>query len=413
MSDATLATAPRRDAATNTTRTYGWVERAFHWSIAILIVTVAVLGKVAYEWPYDSDAALATKATLFSAHKTFGIATFLVALARIAWALSQPRPEPLHPDRRLESFAAATVHWLLYGSLVLVPLLGWAHHATATGFAPIWWPFGQSLPFLPKDPELSATLAALHKLFVQVLAVSLLLHVAGAIKHAVVDRDATLARMWRGDDPGPLASAGQHVAPAMVAGGVWLAALGVGIAQAPEPAQASAVEGATDVGAASNWTVRDGTLSITVTQMGQPVTGSFSEWQAAIDYDPEPRDDGTFGSVEVAVATGSLTLGSVTPQATGEEFLASGPFPTATFRADIRAGEGEADHVAEGTLEIRGIAIPVRLPFVLDVDGGSATMQGTVPVDRRDFEMGQSYPDEASVGFGVDIAVALTADRDG
>ena len=194
MSDATLADA-RRTAATNTPTTYGWVERAFHWSIALLIPTAAVLGVVAYEWPYDTGPALATKATLFSAHKTVGIATLLIALARILWALTQPRPLPLHPERRLETFAASTVHWSLYASLVAVPLLGWMHHATAEGFAPIWWPLGQSLPLLPKDPDLSARLAVLHKVSVWVLLGSLALHVAGALKHAVIDKDSTLARM--------------------------------------------------------------------------------------------------------------------------------------------------------------------------------------------------------------------------
>ena len=412
MSDATLAAAHRRTAATNTSRTYGWVERAFHWTIAALIVTVAALGKVAYEWPYDTDAALGTKAALFSAHKTVGIATFLVALARIAWALAQPRPEPLHPERRLETFAASTVHWLLYGSLVLVPLLGWAHHATATGFAPIWWPFGQTLPGLPQDAALSAALAELHKIFVLVLAGAVALHVAGALKHALVDRDATLARMLRGTDPGPLKPAATHVLPALVAAVVWAAALGVGVARAPEPAQAAVVDGASAVEAASNWTVREGTLSITVAQLGQPVTGSFADWQAAIDFSEAAGPDGTHGSVEVAVATGSLTLGSVSAQATGDEFLSSGPFPTATFRADILpSAEAGADYVADGALEIRGVAVPVRLPFTLEVDGDAATMAGTVPVDRRDFGMGESYPDEASVGFPVAIDVALTAER--
>ena len=402
--------APRRRAATNTAATYGWVERAFHWAIALLIPTAIALGVVAQRWAFDTDEALAAKATLFSLHKTVGIAILLVALARIAWALTQPRPAPLHPERRLETFAAATVHWLLYGSLVLVPLLGWAHHATAEGFAPILWPLGQSLPLLPKDPVLSAQLATLHVVFERVLVAALLLHVAGALKHALVDRDATLPRMWRGADPGPLPAARAHLAPAGVAALVWIAALGAGLALGPKGTPAAAAATATAATeAAANWAVEEGTLSITVTQMGQPVTGAFADWDAAIDFDEAPRPDGTHGAVEVSVATGSLSLGSVSQQATAPEFLSSEAFPTATFRAPIvRDGDG---WLAEGTLSLRGAEVPVRLPFALELDGDLARMGGTAALDRRDYGMGASYPDEGSVGFAVTLDVALTARR--
>ena len=56
----------------------------------------------------------------------------------------------MNADQKLERFAAETVHWVLYGALVIVPLSGWISHAAAAGFAPIWWPFGQGLPLVPK-----------------------------------------------------------------------------------------------------------------------------------------------------------------------------------------------------------------------------------------------------------------------
>ncbi|MEM9795776.1 MAG: cytochrome b/b6 domain-containing protein [Pseudomonadota bacterium] len=397
-------------AATNTPTTYGWVERAFHWAIALLIPTAIVLGVVAYDAPFGTDEELAWKATLFSAHKTVGITIFFVALARIAWALSQPRPRTLHPDRTLETFAASTVHWLLYGSLILVPALGWAHHATAEGFAPIWWPFGQSLPFLPKDPDLSATLATLHMTFERVLVAALILHIVGTLKHVVIDKDSTFGRMWRGTDPGPLPEGGRHLLAPLSAVVVWAGALGAGLFLASDGATATTTATVTaQTEAASNWTVEEGTLSITVTQLGQPVTGSFADWQAAIDFDETPRDDGSFGQVEVVIATGSLGLGSVTQQATEAAFLDSAGFPTATFTATI-VPDGE-DYLADGTLDLRGVSVPVQMPFRLQIDGDIATMEGQVELDRRDYNMGEAYPDETSVGFGVTVDVTLTAQR--
>ncbi|MBL9058949.1 MAG: cytochrome b/b6 domain-containing protein, partial [Mangrovicoccus sp.] len=89
--------------AGNSAVTYGSVAKAFHWLTALLILTLFPLGLIANDWPHDSSAELATKATLFSIHKTLGVTVFFVALLRILWALTQPKPGALHPDRRLET----------------------------------------------------------------------------------------------------------------------------------------------------------------------------------------------------------------------------------------------------------------------------------------------------------------------
>ncbi|MEM7729761.1 MAG: cytochrome b/b6 domain-containing protein [Pseudomonadota bacterium] len=409
-----IASLPRRTAPTNSATTYGSVERALHWAVAALLITGGVLGKVAYEWPYDTAAGLSTKATLFSAHKTIGVTVFFLAVIRIGWAVMQPRPKPLHPDRRAETLLGATVHWTLYGSLVLVPLTGWAHHAASAGFAPIWWPFGQGLPFVPKDPALSATLGELHELFVKVLIASLLLHVAGTLKHVFIDRDLTLPRMWSGRDPGTLPPEPKTLLPVLAAGAIWAGALGVGVAvsgPAEAPATVAQTLEAPKVQAASgNWTVTDGTLSIGVLQMDQNVRGTFSDWTADITFD-ETIQAGTAGSVTVRVGTGSLSLGSVSSDAMGADFLDAAGYPVATFTADIVREDGA--YVADGTLSLRGTDVPVRLPFTLDVADDTATMQGRVALDRRDFGIGAAYSDEADVGFGVTVEVDLTARKTG
>ncbi len=100
----------------NTRDRYGSVAKSFHWLTALLILSLWPLGLIAHEWPYGTADELAVKAVLFSVHKTLGVAVFFVALARILWALSQPKPGLLHPGRKLESFAAETVHWAFHRS---------------------------------------------------------------------------------------------------------------------------------------------------------------------------------------------------------------------------------------------------------------------------------------------------------
>ena len=72
--------------------------KTFHWLTALLILTLIPLGWYANQLPFDTGAELAFKAQLFSYHKTLGVAAFFVALLRILWALTQPKPAPLHPE---------------------------------------------------------------------------------------------------------------------------------------------------------------------------------------------------------------------------------------------------------------------------------------------------------------------------
>lgn len=396
----------------NTAAHYGIVAKSFHWATALLIITLLPLGLYANALPYDTSDALAWKAYVFSLHKTLGIFTFAVALLRILWAVTQPKPAGLHPDRRLESFAAATVHWLLYGSLVLVPLSGWIHHASTAGFAPIWWPLGQDLPMVPKSEGLAATTAGLHKVFSQVLAASILLHVAGALKHHVIDRDATLRRMLPGRPEISVPEAARHsAAPLVVALSTWTTALAVGAGMGIYAKHDAGVQAAALEAVQSDWVVEDGALDITVTQLGSPVTGTFADWTAAIRFD-ESIEAGTAGSVDVTVAIGSLTLGSVTAQAMGPDFFNAEAFPTAQFVADIERGPD--GYAAIGTLTIKDAAMPLTLPFTLDVTDGIARMSGRTAVDRRDFDVGAaSQPDETNVGFGVEITISLSARNEG
>lgn len=404
--DGTATKEPGPTMLSNTAATYGSVAKTFHWLIAALIITMIPLGIYAAGLP---DAA-PSKPVLFSLHKTLGLFIFLVAIARIIWAIVQPKPAALHPDRRVETYLAALVHWLLYGSLILVPLSGWVHHAATTGFAPIWWPFGQGLPFIPTDDGIAHAAKALHIIFERVLVLSLLLHVAGAVKHHLIDRDDTLRRMLPGQRD--LAASGtahpKHRTAPFFALGVYAAALGIGAGLGLFAQDRIEVE--VLARAESQWQVQEGALAISVTQLGSKVDGRFEDWTAAINFSETADADGIHGDVEVTISIPSLTLGSVTAQAMGADFFNAEAHPTAVYRASILAAE--AGYIAEGTLTIRDQSAPVTLPFALQIENGTGTMQGQTVIDRTAFGIGSgTQPNEDSLGFEVQLSVELTATR--
>ncbi|MFN4153673.1 MAG: cytochrome b/b6 domain-containing protein [Paracoccaceae bacterium] len=393
--------------ARNSHRSYGRVARLFHWATATLILAAIPLGIIANRLPYDTAQQLAAKAQLFSLHKTLGVIVFFVALGRILWTLFETHPVPLHPERRLELWLARLVHWMLYISLVAVPLTGWVHHAAVTGFAPIWWPFGQTLPFVPQSEAVAQAAGAAHWVFTKLMIVSILLHIAGALKHHVIDRDDTLRRMTRGiNAPANPIPARRSALPVLTA--VILFGLGAGVAAPPRGEQLTSAPVVPAPATAGNWQVTDGTLAFNVSQMGQSVSGSFATWAADISFD-ETATNGIHGSATVTIDTTSLTLGSVTTQAKSADFFDTASHPQAIFTADILPTA--TGYEATGTLTLRGSTVPVTLPFTLTIEGDSATMTGQTSLDRRDFGMGQTYTDEASVGFGVTVDVALTATR--
>lgn len=393
--------------AHNTQQSFGAVARTLHWLTALLILTAIPLGLIASDLPYDTAEALATKAQLFSIHKTVGVAAFFVALIRIVWALTQPRPVALHPERRAETLLADLVHWMLYISMLAVPLSGWIHNAAVTGFAPILWPFGQTLPFVPQSESVAAVATTAHWLFGKLLMASVFLHVAGALKHHIIDKDATLRRMTRGTVAPKVVKPAPHSKTPILAA-VAIYAAGAVFAAQNLPAPESAATPATAAATTGNWQVTTGTLGFAVQQMGAKVDGSFANWTADIVFD-ETATDGKHGTVTVTIDTTSLTLGSVTDQAKAADFFDVAAYPTTTFTADILPDP--AGYVAKGTLALRGATQDVTLPFTLKIDGDTATMQGTTTLDRRDYSMGATYKDEATIGFAATVTVNLTATR--
>ncbi len=390
----------------NTDTRYGSVAKTFHWLTALLIFALIPTGIIANGMPFATPEELAEKARLFSIHKTLGVTLFTVAVLRILWALIQPKPAPLHPDRKGEQFLAATAHWLLYGSLVLVPLSGWVHHASTEGFAPILWPFGQNLPFVPKSEALAGVTASLHIIFERVLVVALFLHIVGALKHHFFDRDVTLKRMWFGTAEGGVAGVKPGKAlPVAAALGAWVLALGIGASMGLFNGHESTSQAVALAEVESDWQVESGTLSMTVNQLNSDVTGTFGDWTAAITFDE--KAEGVMGDVEVTIAIPSLTLGSVTQEALKPEYFNADAHPTASFVAEI--SRAETGYLATGTLTIKDTAVPVQLPFDLAIDGDRAQMTGGLTVDRRDFGVGPES--ESSVKHPVVISVDLVATR--
>ena len=423
----------------NTRESYGLVHQVLHWTTALLILFMLPLGLVMHWLPATAEW-IDLKVWLYSLHKSVGVVVVPLAVARILWAVWQPHPNLLHGG--WEAFAAKTVHWLLYFSILAVPVTGWLQHAALDGYAPLWWGWGDTLPLVPKSAEVASLFATAHGVLTKVLAAALVLHIGGALKHAVLDRDRTLARMV----PGAYHRSGTAPAPkgfvaSSFAAAAMVAVLAVGLvgavhtlggerdlglvadAAAPAPTAdaatapvsaiapdaATAPVAAAPTGAA--WAI-DGersALEIEVTQLGSPVRGRFDTWRADVTFDPDRPEAST---IDAEVTIGSLSLSDVSERAIGDEFLRAAANPVARFRSEevVRTEQG---FEARGTLSLAGTERPFTLPFTFREEGGRGLVDAEATIQRLDFGVGEGFADDSSVGRAVRLLLTIEAERPG
>lgn len=163
---------------------------ALHWLLAIGVIAQWRLAVAGENAPSDEAGS-----AIMANHFSLGIVVMLVALARLAWRLVRPNP-PLAADLAAwERWLAKVTHTLFYVLLIGMPLAGWyAMSKYGTG-VDVFGLF--ALPALPvaTDPEGAGDVFGFHAAAGIALLVLAAIHVLGALKHTLIDRDGNLFRM--------------------------------------------------------------------------------------------------------------------------------------------------------------------------------------------------------------------------
>jgi len=176
---------------------YDRLARALHWASAALIVLLAATGiAMTRELAPESWLARArAPLPLYDLHKTMGVLVLLLTVLRLSNRVLRGTPpaDPTLPgwQRRIAEF----VHGWIYLLLVLVPILGWL----GISLYPALTLFGVvSLPALAApDRAVSAGVLLAHAILAFALLGLVGVHVAAALHHHFVRRDALLRRMLR------------------------------------------------------------------------------------------------------------------------------------------------------------------------------------------------------------------------
>jgi cytochrome b561 len=171
------------------TPTYDPVARIFHWLTVALILLQLVAGWLMPDIHNDMP-----ETGWIGWHFSVGPFLLLVMLLRLLWRLTHPVAPP--PLERWEYLLSRATHGVLYALVLVMCVLGWIA-ANAHGFDE--YLLGIKLPALaPSHAEWGHKAGDVHGALVWVLLGLIALHIAGALYHRLVRRDAVLARMLPG-----------------------------------------------------------------------------------------------------------------------------------------------------------------------------------------------------------------------
>ena len=418
---------------------YTPVAIVLHWLIAALLIFQVGLGL------RMQHAQGPAKFAAFQLHKSVGITILLLTAIRLLWRWYR-RPPHLVVTGWQRALAHG-VHLLLYGLLLALPLSGWVIISSSRIEVPtllygtIPWPHVPGFATMAaatRDMWHSAAQFS-HGALVKLLYGLFALHLAGALKHQLLDRDDEMARMVPGIRPGRWSD------PRLIAiglGMVLAAALGrqllpigpaapaVVSAAAPAPTLAPAAEESAPAsneaseaasadavpaaGIASQpapeplpqWAIAAGSsLQFATTWSGTAVNGGFKTFDGDIAFSP---DQLAHSHVRISVATGSVFSGDSQRDETlkSAEWFSVPGFPAAMFVADRFSKTGKDRYLAKGTLRIKGITLPLSLPFSLKISDDKAVMAGTATIDRTAYKIGEgefSGTDEIPASVRIDV----------
>jgi cytochrome b561 len=192
-------------ASARIARNYGWSQgsaevRAKHPALIVSLhwgSLIAILVSVAVMFARDAIEDTSMRQFLLQAHRQLGLVVLAVVWIRIMVRLTRRLADHSNGMSALMRLAAQAAHVLLYGLLIALPVVGWA--LTSAHDIPLSFLGVIHLPKLvAADSELADTLSDYHVWLAWGLLAAVAIHVAAALWHHFIRRDAVLDAMLPG-----------------------------------------------------------------------------------------------------------------------------------------------------------------------------------------------------------------------
>ncbi len=167
---------------------YGWLSIVLHWIAAGLVVVLYLSGEELEELVRGAE-----RTDVLAQHLSIGAIAVVVLGARILWRIAQRGPKPVAQAPALKLLSHLVQWGLLTALAVLIlsgPVIQWSVGRSVDVFGLV------SIPsMLPEMRWLHGALEEIHEFASHALIPLLALHVLGALKHLIIDRDDVFRRM--------------------------------------------------------------------------------------------------------------------------------------------------------------------------------------------------------------------------
>jgi len=163
-----------------------------HWLVGLSIITLIAVGLYMKEYEaWD----------LYPIHKSVGVILFVFILYRVVRRLIRGWPQPVSQYAKHEIILSKIVHWVLLIGTLMFPISGMmmsgagGHGIAVFGFELLASNSNAAGEAVALNPTLADIGHETHEILGTVMMVAIALHIIGAWKHHLVDKDDTLKRM--------------------------------------------------------------------------------------------------------------------------------------------------------------------------------------------------------------------------
>ncbi|HEX3139691.1 MAG TPA: YceI family protein [Rhizobacter sp.] len=149
-------------------------------------------------------------------------------------------------------------------------------------------------------------------------------------------------------------------------------------------------------------------IAFTSKQMGVPVDGKFTKFDAQLAFDPK-KPEASKIAFTVDLASVSFGAKDTETEVAKPDWFNTKAFPQATFQSSSVKASGPGKFEVAGKLAIKGASQDVVVPVSLTQAGGTSTASGAFVIKRLDFKIGDGdWKDTSMVANEVQVKFKLT-----
>ncbi len=177
------------------TQRYHSLTITLHWVMALAFILMLASGLIMTNIELEQS----FKFDLYQWHKSLGVLLLIAFVLRMALKLSFKTPKIPENFSSTERTAAKTGHIALYIWMIALPIAGWIIVSSSIFGLPTFvfnifeWPH---IPYIAANKEIEETAKFIHRILAYSFIALIGLHVAAVVKHAILDNENLLTRMW-------------------------------------------------------------------------------------------------------------------------------------------------------------------------------------------------------------------------